>query len=1073
MEKSNMISLSGDNDIKCIGDNITINKHCPCTEKCHVGQVISGPRSTAPVSNCYEPVHKYWSRKELDDEIKKIQKGKLKILHGSIGTGKTSAALRHIFVNKQKFAISWVIDVSTGEDSIIESLTDLAEKLGISYGELFHTIEQKAENEDIMFLLDNVGTNPSNCDWFKSLWSIRRSIYIIITTNYPSLDFPDAEQLWVEKFEEALDFLEGIHAENCEEDLKELCDHFGWNILGLTAAKQYMLKNKIPALKYLEMQHNRLAAQKVRLAELSNRDRILYESVCACLEEVDSDKFRAIAATSLISNKMIPEFFLSNLLSSNDLLANVADLNVLHDELKSLVRITEENGIRFFSFHSFTQYVIRDIIAISLKNDLLYKLAGIFMKYVSKDNRFSKGDFLQRTVREHAEIFLREWENKQKDDRSLIALARLSELVGFTYTQQQPPSQHKLDVHFIRARNLLHELCGITEEDLQPDDSLLCSLLGLCWGSLLEDSMYGITRTDSAVARKLFTKLTKKSSELSPEIINELVFLRTVNKQDFALFPEVVKETQTVKKTVESSYPLSPNDVKVLVDHGAAYSVDRYRELFLPELYLSVIYSFGRNYFYRDRATAENLSFYIDLLKLAYCLSHEISKQMNHNEHVLHEFSVQANGLLYLLVNDDYISQDGTRKKKNAQAHAKDLKNAIDRYKQFIDDERTFFEMGILKRTKDDTYGKLVCYQQILRCYKNLLSLKNIDRDQYIEDGVQLCDELLQLLDKIATKDIGRKKEDLVRYCKHMNAVAEFYIFINREEHYSSAIKIFTISAEHAEKYDMTFFYLEALVGLADIFSRIGKHRFSATQVSIRHLKRCNSKESLLEMQGQKRHIQERISRIQRQNVAMILKHCIRILRRRKRDETSQRYVDESDACEVQVDSASSTSSANVSHDEIEDDEIENSSTLMEERNEELPRSNGTFQHPSSSALPGNSSQHPFPETNQDHMNADTECQKPQDKYMDNHLLKLAQNIPGDWKELAKFLGISDSKIKEIRLNNLADVVWQAYMMLKHWWTSRHQAAQSWREELRKALCEIDRQDLAQDFTGDVLQTDT
>ena len=50
----------------------------------------------------------------------------------------------------------------------------------------------------------------------------------------------------------------------------------------------------------------------------------------------------------------------------------------------------------------------------------------------------------------------------------------------------------------------------------------------------------------------------------------------------------------------------------------------------------------------------------------------------------------------------------------------------------------------------------------------------------------------------------------------------------------------------------------------------------------------------------------------------------------------------------------------------------------MEERNEELPRSNGTFQHPSSSALPGNYSQHPLPETNQDHVNADTEDQKPQ-----------------------------------------------------------------------------------------------
>ena len=92
---------------------------------------------------------------------------------------------------------------------------------------------------------------------------------------------------------------------------------------------------------------------------------------------------------------------------------------------------------------------------------------------------------------------------------------------------------------------------------------------------------------------------------------------------------------------------------------------------------------------------------------------------------------------------------------------------------------------------------------------------------------------------------------------------------------------------------------------------------------------------------------------------------------------------------------------------------------------------------------------------------------------MNNHLLKLAEKIPGDWKKLAIFLGISDSKIKEIHLDNRDNVVWQAYVMLKHWWTSRPPAAQPWGEELGKALCEINRLDLAQDFTGDVLQTDT
>ena len=105
-----------------------------------------------------------------------------------------------------------------------------------------------------------------------------------------------------------------------------------------------------------------------------------------------------------------------------------------------------------------------------------------------------------------------------------------------------------------------------------------------------------------------------------------------------------------------------------------------------------------------------------------------------------------------------------------------------------------------------------------------------------------------------------------------MNAIAEFYLTVSQEKYYTRAVKIFTISAEHAAKYDVSLFYLEALVGLADVFSRNGKHRFSATQVSIRHLIHCNSTENLREMQRQKPHIQQRIRKIQNRNLAMILK---------------------------------------------------------------------------------------------------------------------------------------------------------------------------------------------------------
>ena len=351
-------------------------------------------------------------------------------MHGTIGTGKTSAALHYIIKNQKKFAVRWHINVSSSEASTLKELERLAEKLGVSYDELFRpTLEQKAEENQIIFLLDNLQKKPSS-EWFNALWNIRRSVYMIATTNNPHLNLPDTEQIHVEKFDEALEFLDPLRSKNSEEDLLELCRHFDWNIMGLSVAQDYMLKHGRTVCNYLQMQGNSKAAESVRKDELKDHARILYVCVRTCLEDVDGDKFSAIAATSCISNNMIPEFLLSSMLSSSNQdvnhLENEAHLDELHDQLKSLVRITEENGFRFFSFHSFTQYVIRDMLDEQNKASLLYQLAGIFMKYISKDNRFSKEDFLQRTIRAHAEIFLEEWRNREKDDRIFIALARLS-----------------------------------------------------------------------------------------------------------------------------------------------------------------------------------------------------------------------------------------------------------------------------------------------------------------------------------------------------------------------------------------------------------------------------------------------------------------------------------------------------------------------------------------------------------------------------------------------------------------------------------------------------------------------
>ncbi|XP_028397851.1 uncharacterized protein LOC114521572 [Dendronephthya gigantea] len=1082
MTDSRDISVSGESNITNIGDYANITIIQPPQEAKPAGRVA--------ISNCHEPLFSYYPRREIDDKIKRIEKGRPKTLHGTIGTGKTSAALHYINENKEKYAVSWYIDVSVGEGSIIDLSNQLAKKdvpstslpeVHVSYRQLFTTIKEIAKNKDVIFMLDNVERKPS-AEWFRELWNIRHSVYMIITTNNPSLssELPDAEELQVGEFDEAEKFLREIRDKNSNEDLSKLCKYFESNILGLSVAKDYILRNKMTVNKYLKLLSDKKAAEIVHRTELSKNERTLYAGVRATFEQVDEDKLSALATISFISIKMIPEFFLSSQLSSGSYWENVAILNDLHDQLKSLVLITVKNDLRFFSFHSFTQHVLRDMIDESTKYDLMYKLAGIFIRYIGKDNRFSMGDFLQRTVREHAEIFLGEWENKEKNDRTTIALVRLSELVGFTYTQQQPPMLLKLDFHFQRARRLLHKLCGITKEDLKPSDGIVQKLAGqfkgLLWGQSVEE-MYGITNDDLVAANQLFTKLFLKSSELSPEIVKELVFSRTVNKQDLSIFPGAIKRNKKVLETIESSQPLSPDDVKLFIKHGAAYSVDAYKPLFLPELYLSLIYSFGRNYFYQKRATMKNPSFYTNLLKLAYCLSVEISKKMNADESVFHEYLVQSNALLYLLVNDDFHDEDGKYKKKDAQAHARDLKNAIYRYQQLINEKRKFFEIGILKKTEDDTYSKLICYQQILRCFDTLLSLPDVeDRDEHINVGVKLCDDLLPILDEYTALE-DPSKEELVRYSRHLNAVGKFYLNIKRDECYSSAINIFTISAKQAEKSDLSYFHLEALVCLADIFCRQSKHRDSSECV-----RKCYSTESLREMLHQKPHLQEQIQKISEQ----IRPQCSDgsdakapnffddsdasdneeqpeeeiVLRGATHDEPplSQDHVNENSQPSSSLpDSQNSHPNSNAAYDEVQPKE---EIVLEVATSEELPLSQDRLNDNSQPAPSLRCSQDSHPDSN--------------DKAMDTHLLILADKIPGEWKKLAKFLKVGDNKIEEISLNHPGNVVWQAYMMLKLWWNSNCYLARPrnhWREKLRRGLSEIDRNDLAERFTGDVLQT--
>ncbi|XP_046853872.1 uncharacterized protein LOC124447011 [Xenia sp. Carnegie-2017] len=378
-ESNRNISVTGGNTI--IGDHMTVNITQTGTSSeennaplhiTHAGpssEVNNGAVSTEDrkirASNWRKPDYQYFQRTELDDQLKRLQKGVPIILHGSIGVGKSSAALNHLVVNKDKYDISWLIDLKNFDSKqVVESLTKLAKKVStnMSYKEMLTAIEKRAEELNVIFLLDNLESKNLEEEWFKDLWDVRHSIKILITTNDRILNHPlwnISEKIEVDRFHEGIEFLKDIN-DNKEMKIK-LCEYFGWNILGLTASKDYIVQNMISINDYLGLLKNKVAVKKVRDEEQKHKIHLPI-AVQTCLEKVEDEFFPVIAAVAFLSNNGIPEFLLSSQLPSSDPHINLQKMSELCNGVKSLIKITREGDIRLFSFHSFTQQVIKDIV---------------------------------------------------------------------------------------------------------------------------------------------------------------------------------------------------------------------------------------------------------------------------------------------------------------------------------------------------------------------------------------------------------------------------------------------------------------------------------------------------------------------------------------------------------------------------------------------------------------------------------------------------------------------------------------------------------------------------------------
>ena len=157
------------------------------------------------------------------------------------------------------------------------------------------------------------------------------------------------------------------------------------------------------------------------------------------------------------------------------------------------------------------------------------------------------------------------------------------------------------------------------------------------------------------------------------------------------------------------------------------------------------------------------------------------------------------------------------------------------------------------------------------------------ERDQVIRDGVEHCEILLKLVDAQPSQDdSGRVTKGLQQFSKYLNVVGEFYLAVCRDDYLLRAWRMFIDSAVNAEVKEEFHdrFSLQALVGLSDVFSRLGKQCFIAAKISNLQLKHCNRLKNYHEILHQRRNIAEKVVEIEKRNTNTIEKRYAKLWRR-------------------------------------------------------------------------------------------------------------------------------------------------------------------------------------------------
>ncbi|CAH1775193.1 unnamed protein product [Owenia fusiformis] len=717
--------------------------------------------SIKPISNITPNVKDYKDTQDLKRCMEHMEQTKFVALTGLSGSGKTEIAKAYWNRKKDLYDVGWLIP-SESDQELRNSLLLFQERLKS------FTVDPNQDLPDMLSQVNSEIKRDANRKFLLIFDDVTDSTQYVIQQG-----FPPSENISViittqtshpYAIKESIQPINGFTEDEVLQFLEELQDRREMKIKlweemshlpsALACAKFDINKLKRDIDHYLKgIKHK----QVYRMME--RRDRGILgnsykktpieahvQNVRTMLDELKADGLPKLCmvfkAMAFFDSKAIPVFILEDILRLVDPDADMPVESMIDELLnkminRSYVTIFLEDGDmkhRLVDTHDLVQLATRfEVQETSDHLKSLEILMRVLLCYFAKDTRYMSYFKINTLLMPHVEMVL---EHVHKLDLSFemkIMEIAMFDILGYSHTQSgsREVAEQKLQT----GVDLVYKSLNMEEADVDRDISIKLRRRSTGMQSEMRVDDNQVTDPDEFAHEKALF-MYEKLETVCDRVSNKFVANTVLNADDVAQMKQKISKDKKFPKLL-SQDRIDRKIYDELVQLGCCVPEEKIKSIYLPELYASVFYTYGRMYFYNKdkyQRNTMNTNMLISAIRLSSALCKVIEEKTG--VVVFHSILTKRNALFYLLSEN----KNEMGKEKSSEEMLRNLYQGQREYENLskLTDNNDWYQHGILKVTKNDRHHKCVCTEKVVFISTRILKMEKdpTKREEVIKKGL-------------------------------------------------------------------------------------------------------------------------------------------------------------------------------------------------------------------------------------------------------------------------------------------------------------------------------------------------